>query len=365
VKVLMVSKALVSAAYRQKLVEIAKLGIEVVALVPEEWKEGRGQRFEPSSDASYRLITTPLRFNGRFHLHYYPGLPTILRRERPNLLHMDEEPYNLATALAVRSACPQRIPAVFFTWQNIYRRYPAPFRHLESYVYRRSALALAGSSEAEDVLRRKGFSGPVAVVPQFGVDPVIYSPAHSPGRPFTVGFFNRFIASKGPLVALDAFASLPDDSRLLMVGDGPLRGEIERAVAVRGLGDRVLLRSRVPSAQMPELLRSVDVSILPSRTTPSWKEQFGRVLIEAMSSGVPVVGSDSGEIPRVIADAGIVIGEGDPAQLGDALLRLYRDPMLRKDLGERGRRRVLEHYTHARIAADTAAAYRAVLSHAA
>jgi glycosyltransferase involved in cell wall biosynthesis len=180
-----------------------------------------------------------------------------------------------------------------------------------------------------------------------------------------VGFFNRFIASKGPLVALDAFASLPDDSRLLMVGDGPLRGEIERAVAVRGLGDRVLLRSRVPSAQMPELLRSVDVSILPSRTTPSWKEQFGRVLIEAMSSGVPVVGSDSGEIPRVIADAGIVIGEGDPAQLGDALLRLYRDPMLRKDLGERGRRRVLEHYTHARIAADTAAAYRAVLSHAA
>lgn len=358
----MASKALVAAAYRRKLAELAALGVEVVAVVPGEWKEGARQHFEPSDDTSYRVINTPLRFNGHFHLHYYPELPAILRAERPDLLHIDEEPYNLATFLGVRSASRQGIPSVFFTWQNIVRRYPPPFRQLESYVYRRAASALAGSAEAGEVLRRKGFAGTVTVVPQFGVDPAVFAPGPPPSGPFTVGFFNRLVPAKGPLVALDAFESLPPDAHLLIVGDGPLREQIEREIAVRGLRERVYLRARVPSARMPDLVRSVHVSILPSLTTPTWKEQFGRVLIEAMSSSVPVVGSDSGQIPDVIADAGIVVPEGDAARLGEALLRLYREARLRQDLGQRGRRRVLGHYTHARIAAQTVAAYRSALS---
>lgn len=360
-KVLVVSKALVSAAYRRKLREIARLGVDVVAVVPEEWKEGSGQRFEPEEDPSYRVIVTPLRFNGRFHLHYYPHLSAILRRETPDLLHVDEEPYNLATFLAARSASRAGIPMMFFTWQNILRRYPPPFRHMESWVYRNSALALAGSKEAERVLRLKGFLRPVRIVPQFGVDPEAFAPAAPPPGPFTVGYFNRLVPAKGPLIALRALELLSPDARLLMVGDGPLRGEILREIELRGLASRVELRPRVPSEEMPELVRSVHVSILPSMTTPTWKEQFGRVLIEAMSCGVPVVGSTSGEIPEVIGDAGLVVPEGDARRLGDALLSLCRDEALRRDLAERGRRRVLEHYTQARIAEQTVAAYRQAL----
>jgi glycosyltransferase involved in cell wall biosynthesis len=358
VKVLVVSKALVSAAYRRKLREIARLGVDLVAVVPEEWKEGSGQRFEREEDPSYRVIVTRLRLNGRFHLHYYPELSRILGRESPDLLHVDEEPYNAATFLATRSASRHSTPSIFFTWQNIPRSYPPPFRQMESWVYRASALALAGSYEAERVLRLKGFMGPVQVVPQFGVDPEVFVPGAAPSGPFTVGFFNRLVPAKGPLIALKAFALLPPDARLLMVGDGPLRDQIRREIAQRGLQSRVELRSRVPSEEVPELLRSVHVSILPSLSTPSWKEQFGRVLIESMASGVPVVGSSSGEIPQVIGEAGIVVPEGDADRLGKALLSLCGDPSLRRDLAERGRRRVLEHYTQAQIAEQTVAAYR-------
>jgi glycosyltransferase involved in cell wall biosynthesis len=80
-----------------------------------------------------------------------------------------------------------------------------------------------------------------------------------------------------------------------------------------------------------------------------------------MACGIPVVGSDSGEIPHVIGEAGLVVREGDTGSLAAALLRLYTDASLRARLGEMGRERVLSHYTHARIARMTYAAYEMVL----
>ncbi len=361
-KVLVLSKALVSAQHRRKLAELSALGIDVTAVVPPEWREGGVQPFEPADDSSYRVVVSPIRFNGRFHLHYYPRLPSIVQRERPDLVHVDEEPYNLATFLATRSAASLAIPSLFFTWQNIRRDYPPPFAQMERYVYRTSGGAVAGSVEAKRVLSSKGFDGPVNVVPQFGVEPTVFAPGEPPPGPFTVGFFNRLIPGKGPLLALEALEMIPADARLLMVGDGPLREQIEREIDARGLRARVTRLSRVPSAEMPGLLRRVHVSILPSVTTDRWKEQFGRVLIEAMAAGVPVVGSASGEIPEVVGDAGILVPEGDTAGLANALRRLYEDTALRTELGVRGRRRVLEHYTHERIAEKTQAVYRDILS---
>ena len=112
---------------------------------------------------------------------------------------------------------------------------------------------------------------------------------------------------------------------------------------------------------MPEVLQGLDAVVLPSLTTPRWKEQFGRILIEAMACGVPVVGSDSGEIPEVIGDAGLIVPEGNASVLARALQCLYDDRELREDLSRRGRRRVLERFTHAHVADLTAKAYRQAL----
>jgi glycosyltransferase involved in cell wall biosynthesis len=161
---------------------------------------------------------------------------------------------------------------------------------------------------------------------------------------------------------LEAFGLLPDDARLIFAGTGPM-GPILAAEARRmGLGSRVEVRGRVPSTQVPDLMRSLSAVVLPSITTPSWKEQFGRVLIEAMATGVPVVGSDSGEIPNVIGDAGLIVPEGDARALANALSRLHRDAHLSEELSKKGRARAVEHYSHRRIAERTLQAYRRALS---
>ena len=113
---------------------------------------------------------------------------------------------------------------------------------------------------------------------------------------------------------------------------------------------------------MPAQYHEIDVLAVPSLTTPTWKEQFGpRATIEAMASGIPVVGSDSGAIPNVIGDVGLVVPEGDVDALAAALYLLRNDPEMRRDLGERGRERVLAYYTHAQIAAETVRVYESMV----
>ena len=357
-RVLIVSKALVVSTYRKKLDELVKLGLEVVAVVPPLWREGKHDIcFEPGIDRGYELVVTPLRWNGHFHLHWYPRLPRLLERFRPDVVHLDEEPYNLATFLGMRSAARLRIPALFFSWQNINRRYPPPFSTMERAVYRWAAGALAGSNDAASILRDKGFEKPISVVPQFGVDTSLFVPSERESGPFTVGFLNRLIPGKAPLIALQAFAALPHDAQLRIVGDGPALPAIEAAVRAGGLEHRVRIERRVPSAEIPQLLQRLDAVILPSVTTSRWKEQFGRVLIEAMAAGVPVVGSDSGEIPHVIGDAGLVVPEGDAGALSKALRQLYDCTELRSELARRGRRRAVELYDNGCVAAQTLRAY--------
>ena len=146
-----------------------------------------------------------------------------------------------------------------------------------------------------------------------------------------------------------------------IVGDGPLRGDVEAEIAALRLGDRVTLRPRIPSGEMADFYRRMDAVLLPSVSTPRWKEQFGRVLIEAMSSGVAIVASRSGEIPRVVGDAGLLVPEGDERATAEALCRLHDDASLRHRLGAIGRERVLLHFTHARIAERTLEVYERVL----
>lgn len=361
-KVVIVSKALVVGSYRKKLEELVRLGVDVTAVIPPLWREGGGELpLEPGSDHGYSTFLSPVRMNGHFHLHYYPELPRILRFVRPDLVHLDEEPYNLATYLGVRAASKFGIPSLFFTWQNLLRRYPFPFSALERSVYRRASAAIAGSEEAAGVLREKGYRGKLAIVPQFGVDPELFFPGPMTNGPFRVGFLNRLISAKAPFVMLDAFERLPAESRLCYVGDGPLRAELEAEIARRSLSSRVTVRPRIPSVEIPDLLRTLHAVVLPSLTTPRWKEQFGRVLIEAMACGIPVVGSDSGEIPHVIGDAGMVVPEGDSSSLAVALRRLYDDGTLWSDLRERGVARVCELYSNGVIARQTYNVYAVAL----
>jgi glycosyltransferase involved in cell wall biosynthesis len=120
-----------------------------------------------------------------------------------------------------------------------------------------------------------------------------------------------------------------------------------------GLDRRVVWVPTVSHTVVPDYINTMDVLVLPSLTTPRWKEQFGHVLIEAMACQVPVIGSDSGAIPEVIGDAGIVIPEGDSNALARAIERLRSSEAERVAIGRRGREQVLAHFTNERIAQKT------------
>jgi glycosyltransferase involved in cell wall biosynthesis len=366
-RILMVSKALVVGMYQRKLEELAALpDIELTVAVPPYWRE-RGTRLwlERTFTRGYDLRVLPMRLNGHYHVHFYPGLSTLLDEVKPDLLHFDEEAYNLSTWLALRATTHRGIPLAFYTWQNLYQRYPPPFRWLEAEVLRRASLAMAGSEAAAEVLRRKGYRGLVDIIPQFGIDPVLFKPAmRDPGaapRPFTIGFVGRLIPEKGLAVLLEALAPLEGDWQLLVIGSGPERENSQSLATRLGCAARVHFKGQIPSTEMPAELQRMDLLVGPSLTGKTWKEQFGRMFVEAMACEVPVVGSDSGEIPRVIGDGGLIVPEGDVEALRQAIDRLRLDAQERAWLGQRGRQRVLAHYTQAAVAGATAQSYRRVL----
>jgi glycosyltransferase involved in cell wall biosynthesis len=366
-RVLMVSKALVAGVYQRKLEELAALpDMQLLAVVPPFWSERRvgAIRLAPMFTEGYELVVEAMRFNGRHHVHYYPGLWDRVRAFRPDLVHIDEEPYNLAAAHATLLARRTRARCVFFTWQNLNRRYPPPFSRFERYCYRNAAAAIAGNADAAVVLRQKGYHGPIDVIPQFGVDPEIFRPRERPpgrGRPFTIGYYGRLVPEKGVDTLIKAAARLPSRPRVVVAGAGDSLLALRALAGRLGVRDRVEFRGAIPSDAIPDLLSELDAVVVPSRTRTNWKEQFGRVIVEAMACAVPVVGSDSGEIPNVIGDAGLVFPEGDAQALAARLQTLIDDPELARRLGEAGRMRVLARYTQAQVAAATYGVYRMVL----
>ncbi len=366
-RVLMLSKACVVGIYQRKLEAIARLGVDLTVVVPPSWRDERGETaLERSYTTGYRLVVNPIRFNGHFHLHYYPGLERWFD-PAPDIVHIDEEPYNLATWQALALARRAGARSLFFSWQNLPRRYPLPFALGERWVLRHVDHAIAGTQSAAEVWRQKGYRGPLAVIPQFGVDPELFHPLAHPftGRTRALGYVGRLVPEKGVHILLQAVALLASRGitnwRLDIVGNGPERAALERLAATLGLRERVTFNGQLPSAEIAAFYRQLDVLVLPSLTRPNWKEQFGRVLVEAMACGVVPVGSDSGAIPDVIGDAGLIVPEGDAAALADALRYLIDNDPQRRELARKGRERVLAHFTQDQIAAQTVAVYREML----
>jgi glycosyltransferase involved in cell wall biosynthesis len=375
-RVLMISKALVVGAYQRKAEELARLpGVSLVVAVPPYWREDRHRlELERAYTAGYELVVLPMMLNGHYHVHFYRRLAALMDVVAPDVIHIDEEQYNVATFLALRVAVRRGIPALFFTWQNIAQRYPPPFSLMERYTFAHAVQAIAGNAAAADIIRAKGYRGPLAVIPQFGVDPDLFAPrarglpASSPhgeaarSTTYVIGFVGRLLARKGLFVLLEALAELDGAWELRVVGTGEDRAEAEALAERLGIAQRVVFMGQQPSTAMPAIMRQCDVLVGPSLTTPRWKEQFGRMLVEAMACGVPVIGSDSGEIPNVIGDAGIVVPEGDSVALRTAIARLRDQPMERQDLAERGRARVLALFTQEAVARRTRAVYQEMLA---
>src|SRR4030095_4067805 len=168
---------------------------------------------------------------------------------------------------------------VVCAWQTLRHLYPPPCSLCEQLAFRAASYAIAGNSEAVDVLRAKGYRGPTTIIPQFGVDPDLFAPGRPPEGPPTIGFVARLVEEKGVFVLLDALGGLSGEWRLHVVGSGPLRHQAQQRASMLGIGGRITWEPGLPPTQIPKRLRELTVLVQPSLTRRNWKEQFGRAVM--------------------------------------------------------------------------------------
>lgn len=307
-------------------------------------------------------------FFGRSHMSYILDpfrFAKLLREFQPDRVHIEEDPYSAVGVEAVfltRLICPSA-KISFFIWDNLARvpRFPLNVikRKLNRYSLSKAELFVCGNKDGELLLReKKGYKGRTAVLPQLGLNPDPYLNLQTnlirnelliPVDIPLIGFVGRLIPEKGVSLLLEALHQLKDLKwRVLIVGSGPLESEITGKWQ-EILGERLIFRKAVPHADVPAYMRAMDIFVLPSYTTPAWKEQFGLVLAEAMLAGVPCVGSSSGAIPDVIGPGGLVFKEKDVDDLVRILERLLVNVELRKSLAQTARIFALQNYTNAAV----------------
>jgi glycosyltransferase involved in cell wall biosynthesis len=361
-RVLTIAHNAVAASNRARTEALRKLpGVEVSLLTPRWWFE-EGQRIDVCDTADWRLGRTLFTGNGTRHL-YVSGLVGALRNTRPDVIDLYEEPFSVVAlqTLLMRDLLAQKAALVFYSAVNVGRRWAWPYRVIERCVLRHADGAHGPNQDVPRVLRSKGLSEdrPFQIIP-IGVDVDRFASAEPMSldaipRP-RVGYVGRFEPVKGLDVLLAAFRRMTTPASLVLVGGGSQRGQL--------VGERAHVLPAVKYERIPSLLKALDVLVLPSVTIlPEHREQFGRVLVEAMACGTPVVGSSSGAIPEVIGDAGLVVPERDPAALASAIDLVLTDADLRARLIERGRQRVASHMAWPAVAERTLELFRSALAH--
>jgi glycosyltransferase involved in cell wall biosynthesis len=347
VRVLVVSHPAVVDVNQEVYRELQRRGWEVKIVVPRSWRhEYSHSKVTPRALAGLEeaLIPVPVALPGRPQRHVYLArCGAICARVAPDVAFLEAEPYALAATQWGRALRRRGIPFGVQSYENIDRTLPAPVRRLRARVLHDAAFVAARSATAAELARDWGAAGEVAWVPP-AVAGWTSVPGHRERAAFTVGYAGRLVESKGLYDLLAAVRRLASPVELLLIGNGELRGALE-GQPVPGSAVRVL--DGFSHDQMAAAYAQLDVLVLPSRTTSTWKEQFGRVIIEALWCGIPVVGSESGEIPWVIGltGGGLTFPEGDSEALAARLGELRADPALRARLAGAGREAVERMFT--------------------
>ncbi|MGL5877142.1 MAG: hormogonium polysaccharide biosynthesis glycosyltransferase HpsO [Xenococcaceae cyanobacterium] len=372
----------------EKLKTLATLepDLEVTVVVPKLWKPGGVQN---------RIIETKKRTEGNFKvipvsnfsknnqglLTFGTALIELLKQFKPQIIQVEQGAKGLSYAqfITLNYLLNLKAKNVFFTWWNLPYTNKFPISWLEKYNLSHTHGLISGNQDGADILKEHGYRGKAKVMPQLGVDENLFSPRAQPelkrqlginNNEFVIGFVGRFVEEKGILTLIEAIANLKEFSwKLLLLGRGNLKETIQEKAAAAGISDRLILIESVPHDEVPRYINLMNALVLPSETTykfktltsVGWKEQFGHVLIEAMATRVPVIGSDSGEIPHVIGDAGLIFPEKDAIALKNCLQKLMENPNLADNLAQKGFDRAMAKYTNKALAKEQLDFYQQLL----
>ena len=386
-KILIVSHSYIIKLNCEKFRLLAQLdpSLEVTIVVPKRWRPGGVIRdtIESKSwqDGNFRVVPIAnFSENNQGALCFGWELVQLLRSFKPDIIQVEQGSKSLAYAqlITLNKLLGLKAKMLFFTWWNLPYSLKFPFSWLEQYNLNNTNGIVVGNRAGYEILRGKGYNRPMEIMPQLGVDETLFKPQDATeirmrlgiqNHEFVIGFVGRFVPEKGLHTLLKATAALGDRSfKLLLLGRGELKNELLKTAQKLGLDNQLIQLDSVKHDQVAQYISAMNTLVLPSETTyqfktlpaTGWKEQFGHVLIEAMATAIPVIGSDSGEIPNVIADAGLVFPEGNSDALCDRLSQLIDDRGFAENLGRLGYQRCVSHYTNKALARDLLEFYRSL-----
>ncbi|NES02305.1 MAG: glycosyltransferase [Okeania sp. SIO2F4] len=384
-RILIASHTYIVDLNREKLRALAKLepGIEVTVVVPQRWnpKGVQSQIVETKfiDEGSFKVVpVSNYSENNQALLTFGPDLISLLRKLKPEIIQVEQGSKALTYAqfITFNKLLGLKAKKLFFTWWNLPYELKFPISLLEGYNLRNTDGIVAGNKDGEDILRERGYKGPIKVMPQLGVDETLFKPEpqvelrDSLGiqpNDFVVGFVGRFVEEKGLLTLTKSLAGLQEKNwKWLLLGRGELQTTLVETATALGIKDRLIFVESVPHDHVQKYINLMNTLVLPSETTykfktltsVGWKEQFGHVLIEAMACRVPVIGSDSGEIPHVIGDAGLVFPEGNVEELRNRLMQLMEQKELTESLGQKGYEKAMSQYTNKALARQLLSFYQ-------
>ena len=355
-RVLVISHSYIMKPYRRKFALIAKnTSVNVRVICPDRWFESFQEIvFEPDLETRCEEFAYPIRFSGYGSRFFYrDNIIPHFRDFQPDIIHLEEEAWSVNALQIIRfknKYCPQS-RFIFRTSLSvdIKQRFGFFPVWIEKKVFNHTDIAFPLSKNGVNILRRRGYTKEVAVFPN-GVDLRMFYKMKVEDlrseleldQTFVVGYVGRLLRMKGLDTLIEAVAKLKTDCKILLVGRGEYRPELEKLADQLAMSERIVWIDAVPPEDVPKYINCMDTLILPSRTTPDWVEFFGRVLVEAMACQVPVIGSDSGEIPNVIGQAGLTFPEGKAKLLTGQIQMIAQDLALRSDLVQLGLERVKE-----------------------
>lgn len=326
-------------------------------LIPERWiVHGYGKKLvftcEPEDHGNLDIRTVRLTSKTQSSFYLVRHFAREIKEFAPDVIFPVHENWQLGQAVLWRRRYAPKARLLFFT-MNVWPRTTnlamerrpqrMVFKFINYFLWR---LAREGTDGAmchypgiEQQIRKDGYKKPILVQTQVGVDEEVFRPddaARSRVRAklglsgFVVGFAGRITEEKGILDIAAAIPGLPPDVRLLVVGDGPVRGRLLEMAMAAGWSERLHITGFVPQSEVHTFMQAMDCFVLGSRTTASWIDTFPLVVAQAMATGLPVVGSNSGAIPFQLGGKGLLFEEGDAGTISRHLAILYRDSNLRE-----------------------------------
>ncbi|MBC7430422.1 MAG: glycosyltransferase [Bacteriovorax sp.] len=332
-KILVIGHSLVVDSNRKFWSVLAKdQQVDVHLVVPSEWNSNlvNALKFckQSATDQELTIHPIPVYFKGSGSFYFYKILQLykILENEKYDAIIVTQETWSLSAfqlGFLKKITKNAKTPAHLSLCQNIIKpqlKFAQPFERLITSFY--DTLFYCDSAICS-VLDWKKIRNRTAYWP-FSFDSDIYKRSSDKlTKTLKIGYLGRISEEKGLRSLIAAFEELRDENKipvqLVIAGNGPLK-DLAKGKDIEYLGV-------LPHNQAHLFYQKINIFILPSLTMPFWKEQFGRVIVESVASGVPVIGSSSGAIPEVLSKIGLktVFEEGNKSALKKAIIELWAE----------------------------------------